>query len=118
MAQGLERGGGGAGGMATEMAVGFAIAKQMMEQGFAGGGGSAPATGSGGAGASPAPPAASSAANSVLATDLLSPAEAAELAGVPEADLLAVIESGELPARKIGSSIRIRRSALEAFLAE
>jgi excisionase family DNA binding protein len=122
MAQGLEHGGGGAGGMATEMAVGFAIAKQMMEQGMTAGTGPGLGGGAGaGTGATPATAAAApppGAGNSALAADLLSPAEAAELAGVPEADLLTVIESGELPARKIGSSIRIRRSALEAFLAE
>ncbi len=32
MAQGMEKGGGGPGGMAAEMAVGMAMAQQMMKQ--------------------------------------------------------------------------------------
>src|SRR4029079_86725 len=34
MAQGMEKGGGGAGSAATEMAVGLAMAKQMIDQGM------------------------------------------------------------------------------------
>lgn len=89
MAQGMEKGG-GSGAMATELALGLSIAKQIVDQ-------------QGGFGGSATP-------------DLLSPAEAAKALGVPEADVLAVIESGELAAKKIGASYRIKRSALDAYL--
>lgn len=99
MAQGMEKGG-SSGGMATELAVGLSIAQQIVQQqgGFGGG---APA-GAPAVGALP---------------DLLSPADAAKALGVPESDVMAVIDSGELAARKIGSSWRIRKSALDDFLA-
>jgi excisionase family DNA binding protein len=98
MAQGMERGG-SSGGMATEMAVGLAIAQQMVQQGLA--------------------PAAAGAAPSTVtpAPDLLAPADVARVLGVPESDVLAIIESGELAAKKIGSSYRIKRSALNEYLA-
>jgi excisionase family DNA binding protein len=98
-------GGGGAGGMATEMAVGLAIAQQMMQQqggalfgGQMTGGGAAPA-------ASGLP-------------ELLGPAQVAQALGVSEADVMAIITSGELKAKKIGSSYRIKRSALDQYLAD
>jgi excisionase family DNA binding protein len=97
MAQGMEKGG-GAGGMATEMAVGLSIAQQMIQQQGIGQQAAA------GAAAGPAP-------------ELLSPADAARALGVPESDVMTIIESGELPAKKIGSSWRIKRSALDEFLA-
>ena len=49
---------------------------------------------------------------------MLTPAQAAEAIGVPEVDVLAIVESGELKAKKIGSSVRIKKSDLEAFLAD
>jgi excisionase family DNA binding protein len=100
MAQGMEKGG-GAGGMATEMAVGLSIAQQIMQQqGFA-----------------PAPGARVAAGAPAALPDLLSPGDVATALGVPESDVMAVIESGELAAKKIGSSYRITRSALDAYLA-
>jgi len=97
MAQGLEQGGGGAAGTAAELAVGFGLAQQMMQQGFSGG----------------------TAAPTVSTTpDLMGPADAAKTLGVSEADVLAVLESGELKGKKIGSSWRISRGALNAYLAE
>ena len=96
MAQGMEKGG-GSGGMATELAVGLSIAQQIMkEQGGVGG-------------AAAAPPAA--------VADLLAPADVAKALGVPEADVMAIIEAGELPSKKIGASYRVKRSALDEFLA-
>jgi excisionase family DNA binding protein len=96
MAQGMEKGG-GSGGMATELAVGLSIAQQIMkEQGGVGGAAAAP----------PAPVA-----------DLLAPADVAKALGVPEADVMAIIEAGELPSKKIGASYRVKRSALDEFLA-
>ncbi len=48
--------------------------------------------------------------------EVMTPAQAAVFVQVSEADILAVIESGELKARKIGNSFRISKSSLEAFL--
>jgi excisionase family DNA binding protein len=48
--------------------------------------------------------------------DLLSPADAARALGVPETDVIAVIESGEMAAKKIGTSYRIRRSDFQNYL--
>ncbi|MDX1382540.1 MAG: SPFH domain-containing protein [Thermoanaerobaculia bacterium] len=109
MAEGMAQGGGGAGGMATEMAVGLAIAQQMMQQQGGGLFGAA-------AGAATQPGAGSSAPPAL--PDLLTPAEVAEVLGVSEDDVMSVIASGELGAKKIGASHRIKRSALDAFLAD
>ncbi len=96
LGRGIERGGGGPGGMATEMAVGLAIAQQMMQQGAL-------------------PGAAPSAAE---LPEMLTPAQVARALGVGESDVLGVIEAGELKAKKIGSSYRVRRSDLDAYLAD
>jgi excisionase family DNA binding protein len=99
MAQGMEQGGagGGAAGTAAELAVGFGLAQQMMQQGFTGG----------------------AAAPSVnAAPELLGPADAAKVLGVSEADVLAVLQSGELKGKKIGSSWRITRAAINNYLSE
>ena len=48
--------------------------------------------------------------------DLLSPAQAAQALGVSEEDVMAIITSGELQAKKIGASYRIRRAALQEYL--
>jgi excisionase family DNA binding protein len=88
IAQGAGKGG-GAGGMATELAMGLSIAQQIMQQHGALGG----------------------------STQLLSPADVATALGVPESDVLAMIESGELPAKKIGASYRVTRAAVDAYLA-
>ena len=79
--------GGNSAGVAAELAVGLSVAQQIIQ------------------------------AQGGAAGDLLSPQEASKRLGVPEHDVLAIIESGELAARKIGSSYRIRRSDLEAYLA-
>ena len=104
MAQGMAKGeGGGAGGMATEMAVGLAIAQQMMQQG----------------GLTGATPTAKSAVGAPAGPmDILSPGEVAQILGVSEGDVIATIESGELKAKKIGSTYRVKRSALDEFLAD
>jgi excisionase family DNA binding protein len=78
--------GGSAAGTATELAVGLSMAQQIMQ------------------------------ANAEAGKDLLSPADAAKRIGIPESDVLAMIESGELAARKMGTSFRIKRSELEAYL--
>lgn len=98
MGQGMAAGGsGGAAGTAAELAMGFGMAQQMMQQGFAGG---------------------AAAPTVAAAPDLLGPADAAKALGVTEADVMAVLESGELKGKKIGSSWRITRAALNGYLAE
>ena len=92
--------------MATELAVGMAIAQQIVQQ--QGGGLLTPA------GQTPQTAAAPAAA----IPELLTPDQVAEALGVSVEDVLAVIESGELKAKKIGSSHRIKRSAVDAFLAD
>ena len=102
MGKGFEQGGGSAGaaGTAAELAVGFGLAQQMMQQGFSGGA------------ATP------TVAPSQAATpDLMSPADAAKVLGVSEPDVLAVLESGELKAKKIGTVWRIRRTSIDEYLA-
>ena len=94
--------------MATELAVGLSIAQQIVQQqGLPG----APAAASA-AGARSAAPAAGA------IPDLFAPADVAKTLGVPEADVMTIIESGELAAKKIGSSYRIKRSALDEYLAK
>jgi len=107
LAKGMEQpGGAGAAGAATELAVGFAIAQQLMHQ-----------TGVPGAPAG-APAAAGAAAPGAAARpELLTPADVAQALGVPEPDVMSVIQSGELAAKKIGSSYRVTRAALDAYLA-
>ena len=109
MAEGMAEGSSGAGGMATEMAVGLAIAQQFMQQ--QGAALMKPPTGGGA-------PAASSAAAAPVLPSLMSPAQVAEALGVAESDVLAIIESGELESKKIGTQYRVKRSALDAFLAD
>jgi len=127
MAKSFEQGQGGPGaaGTASELAVGFAIAQQMMQQsGLAGGQPGTPGVapghpgvgaGAGGAMASGAGAAASGAAG---VPQLLTPAEVAQALGVSESDVISVLESGELKGKKIGASWRVTRPALDAYLAE
>ena len=104
MGKGFESGGGGgAAGTAAELAVGLGLAQQMMKDGFAGGT-AAPTVAVGGPAAASALP------------ELLSPSEAAQALGVSEADVLAVLEAGDLKGRKIGSTWRISRAALVSYM--
>ncbi len=106
MAQGMEKGGGGAGSAATEMAVGLAMAKQMIDSGMT-------SASSGGAGA-----AAAASAPAAAGPELLGVADAAKVLGVTEADVQAVLDSGELAGKKIGTTWRIKRSAIDEYLAK
>jgi excisionase family DNA binding protein len=47
---------------------------------------------------------------------LLSPGDVAHILGASEGDVLATLTSGELKGKKIGSTWRITRQALEEFL--
>ena len=111
MAQGMAQGG-GAGSAATEMAIGLAMAQQIIQQQNAAG--QSPTV----AGISPGPAAsaAPAAATAAGAFDLLSPGEAAQLLGVSEQDVLSSLTSGELKGKRIGSTYRITRAALQEFL--
>jgi excisionase family DNA binding protein len=108
MGKGLEGGAGGAGaaGTAAELAVGFGLAQQMMREGFM----------SGHASPTVVPPVPSAAATGGGLPELLSPADAAQALGVAEADVMTVLESGDLKGKKIGSSWRISREALKAYM--
>src|SRR3954452_20319719 len=50
------------------------------------------------------------------ADDVLTPAQAAELLQVEEAEVLALAEAGELPGRRIGGEWRFARAALLSWL--
>ena len=102
MAQGFEKGGPGVGGVGAEMAVGMAMAQQMMNQPggitaqtTAPAGGAAPATG---------------------LPEMLSPADAARVLSVSEGDVIASLEAGDLKGKKIGTQWRITRAQLNAFM--
>jgi membrane protease subunit (stomatin/prohibitin family) len=106
MAQGLEKGGAGVGGLGAELAVGASIAQQMLNQpGGIAAQATAPAVGG-----STAPTADAS------MPELVGPTDAAKLLGVPEADVIASLEAGDLKGKKIGSQWRIRTSAIREFL--
>jgi excisionase family DNA binding protein len=50
--------------------------------------------------------------------ELLAPADVAKALGVPETDVMSILESGELAGKKIGTSWRIKRSALDEYLSK
>jgi excisionase family DNA binding protein len=110
MAQGLEKGA-GAGGIGAEMAVGLAMAQQLANQ--AGGilsQSTPPVAGP----QTTSPPQAASASAAI--PDLLGVADVAKLLGVSDEDVMTTITMGELKAKKIGSTYRIPRAAVDEFL--
>jgi excisionase family DNA binding protein len=111
MAEGMTEpgAGGSSAGFATEMAVGMAMAQQMVQQ--QGGALGAQAT----PGVAPTTAPVTSAAPAA-APALLSPGEAAQELGVSEGDVLHTLEAGDLKGKKIGSTWRITRAALDEFL--
>jgi excisionase family DNA binding protein len=89
------------------MAVGMAMAQQMMNQ-------------SGGLMAQstpgiPAPAAAAAAAGAAL-PELMTPAQVAQMLGVAESDVMASLDSGDLKGRRIGTQWRVTRAAVDSFL--
>jgi excisionase family DNA binding protein len=106
MGQGLAQpGGAGAAGAASELAVGFAVAQELMKQSnLTTGAAPPPLPGAAAVAAQPNP-------------DILDPASVARILGVSEADVMEEITSGSLTAKKIGSTYRVTRAALDAFLA-
>ena len=100
MAQGLEKGGAGVGGIGAEMAVGMSVAQQMMNQP---GGIMAQGT-----------PAAAPVASGIPET--IGPTDAAALLGVSESDVIASLEAGDLKGKRIGTQWRITKAAIADFL--
>jgi membrane protease subunit (stomatin/prohibitin family) len=103
MAQGLEKGGAGVGGIGAEMAVGMSIANQMLNQ-------------PGGIAAQATPPAAGAAPAAAGIPETLGPADAAKILGVSEADVVSSLEAGDLKGKKIGTQWRVTKAAIADFL--
>lgn len=103
MAESMTKGGADGGGSpaaaAGQMAMGFGMAQEMMKN-------------------MQTPPPLPGAAPSSGIPELMSPAEAAQILGVTEADVISSIDAGDLKGKKIGAAYRISRTALDAFLAE
>jgi excisionase family DNA binding protein len=110
MAQGLEKtDGGGVGGLGAQMAVGMAMAQQMMNQtgGILGGQATPGVQG----------PAASAAAQTAAAApELFTPAQVAQMLGVTESDIMASLQKGDLKGKQIGTQWRVTRAAVDQFL--
>jgi excisionase family DNA binding protein len=110
MAESMTKGGGEAGGMAgtgAGLGAGLAMGQQMIAA-------------MGAAQATPpvAPAGAASAPGSAMGAtpELLGTAGVARVLGVSEADVLATLEKGELKGKKIGSTWRVTKAALDEFL--
>ena len=101
MAQGFEKQGPGAAGIGAELAVGLAAARQMLNE-------------PGGLGGQVTPPAAAPAGQGL--PESLSPADAARMLGVTEADVIASLEAGDLKGKRMGSQWRLTRAHLAQFL--
>jgi excisionase family DNA binding protein len=101
MAQSMTQGGdGSAAAVPAQMAMGFGLAQEMMKS------------------MQQSPPPLPGAAAAAAVPELLSPAQAAQILGVTEADVIASLDAGELKGKKIGSAWRISKAAIDAFLAE
>jgi excisionase family DNA binding protein len=110
MAESMTKGGGEAGSMAGTAAglgAGLAMGQQMMAA-MNTAQATLPAAPSGAA-----PPVIGSAS---AAPNLLGPSEVARILGVSEADVMSTLEKGDLKGKKIGSTWRVTKSALDEFL--
>ncbi|MET0203688.1 MAG: SPFH and helix-turn-helix domain-containing protein, partial [Casimicrobiaceae bacterium] len=106
MAQGMGQGGdGGVGGLGAQVAVGMAMAQQMMNQTSG-----LMAQQTPGIANPPPPPTAGG------VSDLMNPAQVAQMLGVAESDVLSSLESGDLKGKRIGTQWRVTRDAVSAFL--
>ena len=114
MAEGMAKGeAGGTASSAAQLGAGLAMGQQVA-QAFVSGQGT-PAAAPPGA----VPPLLTPAATVPPAKslpELLSPAEAATALGVSESDVLTALADGSLKGKKIGSSWRITRAAIDEFL--
>src|SRR5204863_5524986 len=109
MAEGMTKGGGEGGGMASTaagMGAGLAMGQQMMAALNA-----SSTTPSGGPAGTSGPPPLPGALPELLGT-----ADVAKALGVSEADVLASLDKGDLKGKKIGSTWRVTRAALNDFL--
>jgi excisionase family DNA binding protein len=111
MAEAMTRGdaGGGLAGSAAQLGAGLAMGQQMMAAMTAAQ--TTPAAGT--------PPVMAAAPAPTAGTglpELLGPAQAAEILGVTEADVLSALTEGSLKGKKIGTAWRITRANLEEFL--
>lgn len=111
MAEAMTRGdaGGGLAGSAAQLGAGLAMGQQMMAAMTA-------AQTTPPAGTPPVPPSALAPTTGSGLPELLGPAQAAEVLGVTEADVLAALSEGSLKGKKIGTAWRITRANLEEFL--
>jgi excisionase family DNA binding protein len=108
MAQSMTEGGGAGGGLATaaaQLGAGLSMGQQIAASLSAPS--SPPPSGTGGSGAG---------GGGGSTTELLGAAEVAKVLGVSEADVLATLEKGDLKGKKIGSTWRVPKSALDDFL--
>jgi excisionase family DNA binding protein len=105
MAESMTKGGGEAGSMAGSAAglgAGLAMGQQMVA-----------AMNTAQSTPPAAPPVIGGASSAV---PLLGPGEVARILGVSEADVLATLEKGDLKGKKIGSTWRISKAAVDEFL--
>ena len=103
-------GGGAMASTAAQLGAGLAMGQQMMAAM-----GAQQATPPAGGAPPPLPGAAPTAVQSATAS-LLSPGDVANILGVSEGDVLATLTDGSLKGKKIGSTWRITRQALDEFL--
>jgi excisionase family DNA binding protein len=96
--------GGGMAGLGAGAGAGLAIGQQMMQS-------------MGQTLQQPAQPSAGQQASPAAVPDVMNPAQAAAYLQVSEADIVQMIESGELKAKKIGSQYRISKKTIDEFLA-
>jgi excisionase family DNA binding protein len=109
MAEGMTKGGGEGASMASSAAglgAGLAMGQQMMAAMNA-----SQTTPSGGPAGPGVPPVTGGGLPELLGT-----AEVAKALGVSEADVVATLEKGDLKGKKIGSTWRVTRAALDEFL--
>lgn len=102
MAESMTQGGtaGGLAGAGAGLGAGLALGQQLA----------------GALNATPATPSAAAAAGAGAEPVLLGPADVAKVLGVSEADVLATLEKGDLKGKKIGSTWRVSKAALDEFL--
>lgn len=111
MAEGMTKGGGEGGNMAgtaASLGAGLAMGQQMMAALNA-----SQTTPSGGPAGTGVPPVIGGAG---ALPELLGTAEVAKALGVSEADVVATLEKGDLKGKKIGSTWRVTKAALDDFL--
>lgn len=102
MGQGVAQpGGAGPAGAGAELALGLALAQQMMNQ-------------PGGMLGQQNTPQAAPATGGI---ELMTPAQVAQMLGVAESDVLASLEAGDLKGKKIGTQWRVPKTAVDQFIA-